>query len=123
MGGVEVLVPLGFFAAIVLIVQIQARKRIHMTLIQHGKDASMLKTDKDANTTLKVGLLMIGISVGILLGNILTAGNYMDEEPAYFSMMLIFGGISLLIYYFLIKRNAQNPMNKAEESAEHFIKE
>ncbi len=123
MGGVEILVPLGFFAAIVLIVQIQARKRIHMTLIQHGKDASMLKTDKDANNTLKVGLLMIGISVGILLGNILTAGNYMDEEPAYFSMMLIFGGTSLLVYYFLIKKNALNQLKNSEEKAEGFTKE
>lgn len=123
MTGVEILVPLGFFASIVLIVQIQARKRIHLTLIQHGKDASMLKTDKDANTTLKVGLLMIGISVGILLGNILTAGNYMSEEPAYFSMMLIFGGISLLIYYFLIKRNAPNQLKTSEEKVEDFTKE
>lgn len=104
---VEILVPLGAFGMIVSIVYIQARKKVQLTLIQHKMDAAMLKTDKDANGALKFGLLMVGVSVGILLGNILTTAYNMQDEVAYFSMVLIFGGISLLVYYFLMKHDAK----------------
>ncbi|MBE0640377.1 MAG: hypothetical protein IH598_17835 [Bacteroidales bacterium] len=105
---VEILVPLGFFGMIVAIVYIQARKKVQLTLIQHKMDAAMLKTDKDANGALKFGLIMVGISVGILLGNILTSVYNMQDEVAYFSMVLIFGGISLLVYYFMMKKEIAN---------------
>ena len=118
MTSVEILVPISLFAMIALIVYIQARKKIHLTLIQHGKDAKLLKTEKDANISLKIGLLMVGISLGILLGNSLVAKKYRAEEPAYFSMILICGGVSLILYYFLINREAKKTKtdeNKTDE--------
>jgi predicted MFS family arabinose efflux permease len=114
MNSVEILVPLGFFGMIVAIVYIQARKRVQLTLIQHKADAAILKTDKDANGALKFGLLMVGIAVGILLGNFLS--NYgIGDEVAYFSMVLIFGGISLLVYYFLMKNEANKNLVKNDD--------
>jgi hypothetical protein len=114
---VEILVPLGFFSMIVGIVYIQARKKVHLTLIQQRVDASTLKTDKDANGALKFGMLMVGVAVGILSGNYLS--HFMQTEAAFFSMVLIFGGISLLIYYFVIKQEAKKErMNRDEVSAD-----
>jgi predicted MFS family arabinose efflux permease len=101
---VEILVPLGFFAMIVAIVYLTIRKKERLSLIQHGADASSLKMDKESNGSLKFGLLLIGISLGILLGNLLTEYTSMQEEVAYFSMTFICGGISLLIYYMMDKK-------------------
>jgi len=114
MNSVEILAPLGFFGMIVAIVYIQARKRVHLTLIQHKADAAILKTDKDANGALKFGLLMVGIAVGILLGNFLSNSG-IGDEVAYFSMVLIFGGISLLVYYFLMKNEANKNLVKNDD--------
>lgn len=112
----EVLVPLGFFAMIVAIVYIVALRKIRLTLIQHGADASMLKMDKQSNSSLKFGLLLIGIAVGILLGNWIAESSSMQEEVAYFSMTFIFGGISLLIYYFIMKK--QTKQQEEDEAVE-----
>lgn len=122
MNSVEILVPLGFFGMIVALVYIQARKRVQLTLIQHKADAAMLKSDKDANGALKFGLIMVGIAVGILLGNFLTGVHGMQEEVAYFSMMLIFGGISLLVYYFFMKQEAKKK-NEGKKDSEQIYKD
>ncbi len=105
---VEILVPLGMFAMIVAIVYLVVRKKERLTLIQHGADASSLKMDKESNGSLKFGLLLIGIAAGILLGNIISASSSMQEEVAYFSMTFICGGISLLIYYMITKKQTNN---------------
>ncbi|MFP4471422.1 MAG: DUF6249 domain-containing protein [Bacteroidales bacterium] len=103
----EVLIPLGFFAMIVAIVFIMAQRKVRLTLIQHGADARTLKMDKESNNSLKFGLLLIGIAVGILLGNWLALSTTMREEVAYFSMTFIFGGLSLLIYHFMARQQAK----------------
>ncbi len=114
---VEILVPLGFFTMIASIVYIQARKKVHITLIQHKVDASTLKTDKDANLSLKFGMLMVGVALGILAGNYLSTT--MHPESAYFSMVLIFGGVSLLAYYFIIRKTAnENAAGREDYPAE-----
>jgi hypothetical protein len=100
---VEILVPLGFFAMVFGIVHIVAERKVKLTLIQHGADAKTLKMDSSSNSSLKFGLLLVGVSVGILLGNIIAATSGMDEEVAYFSMTFLCGGISLLIYYVIMK--------------------
>ena len=104
---VEILVPLGVFAMIVAIVYLVVRKKERLALIQHGVAASSLKMDKESNGSLKFGLLLIGIAVGILLGNLISTSSSMQEEVAYFSMTFICGGLSLLIYYMITKKQAK----------------
>ncbi len=106
---VGIFVPLGFFAMIFGIVYVMARKKERLTLIQHGADAKMLKMDKQSNDSLKFGLLLIGVAVGILLGNLLSATSDIQQEVAYFSMTFLCGGISLLIYHFLNKMQNKQP--------------
>ncbi len=113
---VEILVPLGFFAMVVGIVYLVIRKKERLALIQHGADASNLKMDKESNGPLKFGLLLIGIAVGILLGNFLAEYTSMMDEVAYFSMTFICGGISLLIYYVIDKNQAkENELKQGKE--------
>lgn len=103
---VEILVPLGSFATIVLIVYIifSTRNKERMALIEKGADASIFRSSKNAKPTLKYGLFLVGIGIGILFGNIIEVATPLQAEVAYFSMIFLFGGASLMSYYFYEKK-------------------
>ena len=108
---VEILVPLAFFALVFgsIYIFVTTRNKERLALIEKGADPKLFKT-KDAGSafrTLKVGLFLIGIAIGIIGGYFLTEGG-MEEEPAYFSMIFLFGGIALASSYFLQKKQPEN---------------
>jgi hypothetical protein len=105
---VEILVPLASFAMIfgLWYIYFTTRNKERLALIEKGADPKLFKT-KDAGSafrTLKLGLFFIGIAIGILCGYFLADGG-MNEEPAYFSMIFLFGGIALAASYFLQKKD------------------
>jgi hypothetical protein len=110
----EILVPLGFFAMVVSIIYIQADRKIKLSLIQHGADARTLKMSKTTDGSLRFGLLLIGVAVGILMGHLLVNNTDMQQEVAYFSMTFLFGGIALLISALLQKRKPDSRENDVE---------
>jgi len=105
---VEILVPLGFFALVFGIFWVLVDRSIKTQLIKHGADAKTLKMDKNTNGSLRFGLLLVGVALGVLLGNFIAETTSMQEEVAYFSMTFLLGGISLLIYHFLSGKNTDN---------------
>lgn len=105
---VEILVPLGLFAMIFGIVWVVSDRNIKKTLVQHGADAKSLKMNKDSNGALKFGLLLVGVAVGLLIGNWIAESTSMQEEIAYLSMTFLFGGASLLIYNAVVKKQPEN---------------
>lgn len=95
------------FGAIVAIVYLNIRKKERMAMMEKGVDASVFFTPKKKNSyALKYGLLLIGVALGILIGNILatTEAFMYEKEAAYFSMIFLFGGLALVIYYFMAKK-------------------
>jgi hypothetical protein len=100
----EFLIPISFFAMVYGIVYILVRRKERMALVQKGVDASIFDSPAKAPTDLKWGLLLIGIGVGILLGKVLAVYTTLNEEPAFFSMICLFGGIGLIIYHFIANR-------------------
>ncbi len=73
-------------------------------MLEKGVDPSAFRSKgKPGSVTLKIGMLCVGISLGILLGNILYDNHIMDKSVAYFSMIFLSGGISLIIN-FLVDR-------------------
>jgi hypothetical protein len=95
------------FGAIVAIVYLGIRKKERMAMMEKGVDASVFFTPKKGNApSLKYGLLLIGIALGILIGNIIAATEAFmyEKEAAYFSMIFLFGGLALVIYYFMAKK-------------------
>jgi predicted MFS family arabinose efflux permease len=107
---VEILVPLAFFALVFgsWYIYITTRNKERLALIEKGADPKLFKT-KDAGSafrTLKLGLFLIGIAIGIIGGYFLTEGG-MEEAPAYFSMIFMFGGIALTSSYFLQKKQPE----------------
>ena len=106
--GVEIIVPVALFATIfgIVYVVISARNKERISLIEKGADAEIFhaKTRTYGKyVSLQFGLLVIGIAIGILLGAVLEEVG-LEEEPAYFSMIMLFGGLGLLTYYFIMRK-------------------
>ena len=105
-----ILVPISFFAMILGLVlgfqYLKSRNKERMALIEKGVDASIFAPVKKKNNinSLKYGLFFIGIAAGILFGNILYESTILIKEVAYFSMIFLFGGISLIISFFAEKK-------------------
>jgi len=71
-----------------------------MAMIEKGLNPNLPKPNKiNPSTTLRFALLAIGAGLGILFGSLLTNAFGLVEEVAYFSMILIFGGLGLLASY------------------------
>jgi hypothetical protein len=106
------LIPIGFFASVVLIMYVYYtnRNKERMALIEKGADASLFKTPTRPFPTLKIGMFLVGIGLGILLGNLVATTTVLVEEAAYFSMILLCGGGSLIIYYIIERRKSEKSM-------------
>ena len=95
------------FGFIFAIVYLGIRRKERMALLEKGVDASFFISKKTSSTTLKFGMLFVGVAIGILLGNILEYATPLDEEVAYFSMIFLFAGSGLIINYFIEKKNEE----------------
>lgn len=99
----EFLIPLTIFATIYGIVYLSIRKKERMALLDRGLDPRSFESPNSGFSTLKYGLLLTGIGLGILLANIIVSMGRMENEPAYFSFVALFGGLALIIDYIIEK--------------------
>jgi hypothetical protein len=83
-----------------------------IALIEKGVDANVFsrKHDSNANPVLRLSLLLVGAGIGIFLAAILV-DLFRQEEAAYFSLILTFGGLGLLFAY-LIEKKSESKDNK-----------
>jgi hypothetical protein len=98
------------FGTIPLIVFLVHRHKERKALIEKGMNINLLIGEKKCSTleSLKYGVLLIGLAIGILIGNILEVYTPLNEEVSYFSMIFLFGGMALLLFYSLAKRHEEN---------------
>jgi ABC-type Fe3+-siderophore transport system permease subunit len=109
----EVLVAfIAFFATVfgIMYMFYTTRNRERLALIEKGAEASLFNTGKQPafsfnKLTLKLGMFFIGISVGILAGAILSGLDIFDDGVSYLSMIFLFGGLSLVLYYIIDNKN------------------
>lgn len=102
----------GFFTTIIVIsyLYFSSRHKIRMALIQHGKEASIFKESTNGSSSLKYGMLSVGLGLGLLLGSIID-GFYASDNPVpYFSMMLMLGGAGLILYYVIIRKKGEDEL-------------
>ena len=93
-----VLVLAIIFGTIYALVALNVRRKERMALLEKGADPSIFHEPKrEKITSLKYGLFLIGIALGIFMGNILEETTRLEPEVTYFSMIFLFGGIALVI--------------------------
>lgn len=114
----EFLIPIAMFAAIfgIVYISVTAKHRQRMAMIEKGMDPGNLGDRNNARRlTLKFGLLMIGIGVGVLLGYGLSwvmppHPNPYDQDPdnpvPYFFSILFCGGLALITDHFIATKKS-----------------
>ena len=92
---------------------VTTRNKERMTLIEKGADASLFNTGKEGQkswfnwnkVTLKFGMLLMGVGFGIIAGSILHSMEVMEHGSDYTSMVFLFGGLSLVLFYLIDRKN------------------
>ena len=104
-----IIMTLSFFVAIVLTVRYisAARNKEKMALIEKGIDISEIYQKKDyRNATLKSGMFLVGVALGLFVGYFLAEISSINVVVSYFSMILLFGGASLIIFHIYNNKQA-----------------
>jgi hypothetical protein len=93
-----------------------SRNRERLALIDKGVDASIFYSADRHLDSLKIGMLLVGIGIGILLGYFVSTNFRFEEGIAYPSMIAMMGGLSLILFYALQKKNKERaqPVERGE---------
>ena len=107
---------IALFAAVfgIMYIYYTSRNKERLALIEKGADASMFKTPKALRErtfswnkfTLKVGMLFMGVAIGIIVAAILSSAGVLTDGANYPSMIFFFGGLSLVLYYFIERKDS-----------------
>lgn len=96
-----IIITLGAFIMVVYIRKYDNLER--MAMIDKGISPELFKKERSTSGALRAALLLGGAGLGLLMGYWLDSAFDM-EEVAYFSMILIFGGLGLGIAYLVEER-------------------
>jgi hypothetical protein len=94
-------------------VSVTTRNKERMALIDKGADASLFNTGKEGQKslfnwnklTLKIGMLFMGVGIGIIAGSILNSMQIKENGSDYTSMIFLFGGLSLVLFYLIDRKS------------------
>lgn len=117
MNGVEllvpILVPLGAFAMVFGIIYLKTRE--NMALIEKGMNPKAYANRPAPYRSLKSGLILLGSGVGLLLAFWLdkNIGGW-NNEPIYFALIGICGGLGLIGSYAIEKKETLNKPQPVE---------
>lgn len=99
----------GLPAIIISLIYFRNRRIERTALIAAGKDATIFNDGNPKHyLSLKYGMLLVGVAIGVILGGVLEANTTMLEPMAYLSMILLWGGLSLIIFYAIHKKILAN---------------
>ena len=96
-------VPIGFFLATfaILYVYWTTRTKERLALVEKGMDAGIFKGECSQFALLKWGIFLIALAAGVLCG--FAFSRVINEVVAFFTMILLFGGIGLIVAFWLTK--------------------
>jgi len=95
-------------AAIILIIHLRnkMKHREKIAMIEKGLDISTsVKNINSLNQILMWGALLFGLGLGLLIGYILSIVCDLNQNAIIPIMAILFGGISLIVYYNYNKKN------------------
>ncbi len=103
----EFLIPIAFFVVTYGVFHLFVRRKERLALIEKGLTANIFNSEANVSPSLKYGIFCIGIAIGFLLGEILVQNTNLEEGVAYLSMIFLFGGIGLVVYYFIAQKHTR----------------
>lgn len=95
---------------ILIYTYLRNKNKERLALIEKGMDASFFFAKKEARTNelvLKYGIFLVGLALGALAGFFLNLFTGIVAYVAYPSMILLFGGLALIVYYIIDKQKAE----------------
>ena len=95
------------FGTIYGVIKLLVRRKERLIMVEKGTNMPEMKGEEFLFSALKFGIFFIGIGIGVLVANILCVTTKLDSEVAYFSMIFLFGGIALVIAYFMERKDKQ----------------
>ena len=104
----EFLIPITIFAVIAYIVKVISDNRVRSRLIDKGaldenvKHLYWGKRPSSHQTSLKWGLILIGVGLGLFIGQLFP--HRINEEMSA-GLMFAFAGVGLMIFYFVAKKS------------------
>ena len=112
---IPILTSLGLFAMIFGVVYLKTRE--NMALIEKGMNPKAYANRPAPYGSLKTGLLLLGAGVGLLIAFFLdkNIGGW-NNEPLYFSLIAIGGGLGLVGSYAIEKKETPSNRNTVETS-------
>lgn len=111
----EILIPIAFFAMIVMIVRNNRLKKERTAMIQMGINPEEHNVPKSGEQYyLKWGVFLITIGFAIIVGRVLVYFG-LEEGVAYFSTILIFGGVTLILINILDVIGSKNKEKTLDE--------
>lgn len=113
-GVIGVFIPIVFIATagVLLIFQRKYTNDERMALIEKGAEAKIFDLGQQRSYgPLRYAFLMIGLGIGLLIGAIIDEARIMEDGVAYFSMILIFGGIGLYLSHVIESKKRKEDEN------------
>lgn len=100
------LIPLVVFSSIsfIFFIIVITRHKEKMAMIEKGFDPKTFETAPKTNYILRTGLLFAGVGLGIMLGGLIETLTDIEGPTAYFSMILLFSGLSQVIAFVVDKK-------------------
>lgn len=101
---------IGTIAIVALIFGIRYfTNRERMAMIEKGLNPVIPKKRSDTFNTLRWGLLLIGVGIGLFLAYLLTETVLRGPEPeaVYFGLIGVFGGLGLVVSYLINKKREE----------------
>lgn len=102
----EILIPLIVFSTIfgVVYIAITARHRQRMAMIEKGVRPSEFRTTSDPHSSLKFGMVAVGVGMGLFLGKLVSDHMMVDERNnalPYLMMVALCAGLALIAHFFI----------------------
>ena len=104
---VSIVAIISTFGSITFLVYLylKTRHRERIALIENAQDATLFRRYRSSRPTLKWAYLAIAVGIGVSLGRVVENVTALDEGVGYLPAILICGGLALLFYYRITKRD------------------
>ncbi|MBK7636300.1 MAG: DUF6249 domain-containing protein [Saprospiraceae bacterium] len=113
----QIIATIGLFITLIVLIVtfFKTRHTERMALINSGRTARIFdEKDGESNGSLKVGLLLLSVGLGLLIGMIVDS--ILHTEPTgVFVSILVLGGMSLIIYHFYIEGKRKERIKDPED--------